>query len=76
MNHGTTASIKVDPNGTLTVFNDRTTVTIQLDGTVSVSTMDPLQLVGDTLVKLDDRRVASTAPLVLEVLLKRLDKKA
>jgi hypothetical protein len=53
MNHGMSATIKADPNGALTIANDETTITIQPDGTVAISTEAPLQLVGRTAVKLD-----------------------
>lgn len=74
--NGTKVNINVEPNGAMTISNDRTTITIQPDGTVAVSTMDPLQLTGASLAKLDDRRVGSTSPLILELLQRRFEKRS
>ena len=52
--------INADQNGTLKLSNERTQITIRSDGTVVVSTRDPLQLTGASLMKLD--RAASSAP--------------
>jgi hypothetical protein len=71
----TRLTVTVEPDGTTKLSNDRTEIFIMSDGTVGVSSEDPVELVGACLVKLDDRRVASTAPLVLELLAKRLAKK-
>lgn len=46
-------NIKIEPNGEMKLSNDRTTITVHPDGTVAVSTMDPLQLTGASLAKLD-----------------------
>lgn len=53
MNNITKANIAVEPNGSLTISNEMTTITIQPDGTVAISSYDPIQLTGASLAKLD-----------------------
>lgn len=74
MNHRTSANIQADPNGTLTIANDETTITIQPDGTISISTEAPLQLVGRTLAKLDKARLGNDGPFAAALLM-RLERK-
>jgi hypothetical protein len=76
MSQSSKLTVTVEPDGTTRISNDRTEILIMADGTVDVSSEDPVQLTGACLVKLDDRRVASTAPLVLELLAKRLRRKS
>lgn len=65
------AHIRSEPNGSLviTTAGSETTVTIQPDGTVSVSALGPVQLVGATLGKLDAANIDAQA--VARALLKR-----
>jgi hypothetical protein len=53
MNHGTNINLKCDPNGDLTLTNDDGTITIHKDGTIAISTVAPIHLVGESLGKLD-----------------------
>ena len=71
MNHVTKLTLSTDTNGDVAFSNDRTTIIIRVDGTVVVSTLDPLQLTGATLAKFDDPRIAVSHTLVTELLQKR-----
>lgn len=73
MNHSASANIKVDPNGAMTISNEETTITLQPDGTVSISSAAPIQLTGRTLVKLDLSGIDASA--LTAALAKRLTKK-
>ncbi len=75
MNKGTSLSLNSDPNGTVTISNDRTTITIQPDGTVAISSYDPIQLTGASLAKLDQANVADVGAAVRHALGQRLEKK-
>ncbi len=76
MNKGTSLSLNSDPNGTVTISNDRTTITIQPDGTVAISSYDPIQLTGASLAKLDKAHTGSTEQAnFCAALLQRLEKK-
>ena len=69
-------NLKVEQNGELVIKNDRTSIAIHPDGTVAVSTLDPLQLTGCSLVKFDDVTInVSDLDKVLEALARRIDKK-
>lgn len=59
MDRGTSVSLRTDPNGSVTVSNADSVVTIMPDGTVVVSTTAPLQLAGAALAKLDRARLPS-----------------
>ena len=54
MNHGTSFTVTADPNGDITIRNDDGTITLHKDGNISLSTLAPIQLVGETLGKLDE----------------------
>lgn len=43
----TNLSIKSSENGELMLFNDRTRVTFHVDGTIAISSLDPVQLTGE-----------------------------
>ena len=76
MNKGTSLSLNSDPNGTVTISNDRTTITIQPDGTVAISSYDPIQLTGASLAKLDQANMAFDDEVaVRHALGQRLEKK-
>jgi hypothetical protein len=53
MNNGTTVSVTAQPNGDLTIENLDGTITIRKDGTISLSTLAPIELAGESLGKLD-----------------------
>jgi len=53
MDKSTRFTIDTSANGTTVVANDRTTITIQPDGTFAISSLDPIQLTGAALSKLD-----------------------
>jgi hypothetical protein len=76
MNKGTMLSLNTDINGAVTISNDRSTITIHPDGTVAVSSYDPIQLTGATLAKLDKSNVdGKTLRAIAEALGQRLEKK-
>ena len=76
MNHSTRLTLNVDPNGATVISNDRTRITIQPDGTVAVSSYDPIQLTGASLAKLDKANLSSDElARVNGALLGRLEKK-
>lgn len=54
MNHGTSVSLNAAPNGDLTLTNRDGTITIRKDGTISISTVAPIELTGETIGKLDE----------------------
>jgi len=61
MNTGTTVSVTAQPNGDLTIANIDGTITIRKDGTISISTLAPIELTGETLGKLDMSQVGGTS---------------
>jgi hypothetical protein len=63
MNHGTKVQLLADPNGDLTISNDDGTITVHANGDISISTLAPINLVGESLGKLDYQ--AQVAPRVL-----------
>jgi hypothetical protein len=74
-------TVTVNPDGTTKVSNDRTEIFIYADGTVDVSSEDPIELSGASLAKLDDPSIggphgATSLCFVLEALAKRLNKRA
>jgi hypothetical protein len=69
------ANISVEPNGAMTIENDRTKITIDHDGSIYLSSMDPIHLEGAALAKLDAPGLGGSALPVLDALAKRLDKK-
>lgn len=46
-------NFKAEPNGSLSFSNERTQITFRTDGTIVISTRDPLQLTGACLMKID-----------------------
>jgi hypothetical protein len=82
MNNSTKLTLTSDANGATTISNERTTITIQPDGTVAISSEDPIQLTGATLAKLDNVHFPGQEPFnpyfvqrVVDALMRRLDKK-
>lgn len=71
----TKLTLTSDPNGSQTISTDRTTITIRADGTVTISTLDPLQLCGASLAKLDmmGPHTADETKVFTDALLRRLD---
>jgi len=61
MNHRTSVQLAADPNGDLTLTNEDGTITIRADGTVSISTVAPIELCGASLGKLDTTATAGTS---------------
>jgi hypothetical protein len=51
---GLAMNIKVEPNGEMTLSNDRSHITIHPDGTIAISSLDAVQLTGASLAKLDN----------------------
>ena len=69
-------NISVEQNGELVLSNERTSITIHPDGTVALSTLDPIQLTAKSLVRFDDCSIDSSGlERVLAVLARRTDKK-
>jgi hypothetical protein len=76
MNNGTKLELNTDINGQITISNDRTRITISSNGSIAISSYDPIELTGASLAKLDDKSCTpSAASSVKEALLKRLEKK-
>ncbi len=76
MNNGTKLNLATEANGTVIISNDNTRITIQPDGTIAISSYDPIQLTGATLAKLDKCNVDSQAlGAVVTALGSRLEKK-
>lgn len=53
MNSSTKLNLVSEVNGTISISNDETKITIHPDGTVAISSSAPLQLTGASLAKLD-----------------------
>lgn len=53
MNHTTKVSVSAHHNGDLTFENEDGSITVHADGVISISTVAPIQLTGDSLGKLD-----------------------
>ena len=51
---GVAMNLKVEPNGQMTLSNERSTITVHPDGTIAISSADPIQLTGASLAKLDN----------------------
>lgn len=65
-----------EPNGVINITNEDSVISIQPDGTISISTYAPLQLTGASLAKLDCSQTRSVAVQhVVESLFKRLPNK-
>jgi hypothetical protein len=80
MDKGTKLTITNHANGSMELRNDETTITVQADGTVAISTTAPLQLTGACLAKLDyNQDIGADANCnvsdVLRWLARRLEKK-
>ncbi len=67
--------LKVEPNGNMVLSTQRMTITIHLDGTVAISSQDPVQLTGACAAKLDNAGDQSAVKAVTDALLRRIDKK-
>ena len=66
--------LKVEPNGSMVLSTKRTTITVQPDGTVAISSLDPVQLTGACAAKLDNAADQDAVKAVLAALARRLDK--
>lgn len=66
-------NIKVEPDGSMVLSNDRTEVKVAVDGTVSLSSIDPIVLTDAALYKVD--RGDIDVKKFLERLAVRLEKK-
>lgn len=55
--NGVAMNVKVEPNGQMTISNDRSSVTIAPDGTIAISSSEPIQLTGHSLAKLDNSAI-------------------
>lgn len=67
-------NINVDVDGTMLLSNDRTTVSIKPDGTIELSSMDPVILTGACAAKLDNAGDQDTIKIVTDALLRRIEK--
>lgn len=69
-------NVEVTPEGTMILDNDRTRISILSDGTLMVSSRDPVMLTGDCLVKLDNPSVDKPAlGMIQALLMKSFDRK-
>ena len=72
---GCNMDLKVEPNGCMVLSTARTTLTIHPDGTVAISSLDPVQLTGACAAKLDNAGDQAAVKAVTDALLRRIDKK-
>lgn len=74
--NGVAMNVKVEPNGQMTISNERSSVTIHPDGTIAISSLDPVQLTNACLAKLDNSGVDPLqVKRVIDALGRRYDKK-
>lgn len=74
--NGVAMNIKVEPNGEMTISNDRSSITVHPDGTIALSSADPIQLTGYSLAKLDNSAIPpEMVKYVINALGQRKDKK-
>jgi len=71
---GSKVTIDWEANGSLVISNDRSRITVQPDGTIAISSEDPIQLTGASLAKLDSANLSNDGPYAA-ALLRRLEKK-
>jgi len=70
---GVNFAFKAEPNGSVSFSNDRMSLTVHPDGTLAVSSKDPIQLTGASLAKLDSNLLTpDNINSVITLLLKRL----
>lgn len=74
MNDGMKLNLVSEPNGSVTISNDRTWITIHPDGTIAISSYDPIQLTGASLAKLDQANLTDDGQFAA-ALLRRIEKK-
>lgn len=76
MNMGTKLQLNTEANGTIIISNDRSCITVQPDGTIAVSSLDPVQLTGACAAKLDNSALPPEMVVhVIHALGQRIDKK-
>lgn len=68
MNHGTQVTVLAEPNGDLRISNPDGSILIRQDGTVSISTLAPIELTGATLGRFDQNTSKDTIADVLSML--------
>lgn len=66
--------LKVEPNGCMTLSTKRSAITIHPDGTIAISSLDPVQLTGACAAKLDNAGDQAAIKAVTDALLRRIDK--
>lgn len=66
--------LKVEPNGCMVLSTKRTTITVHPDGTVAISSLDPVQLTGACAAKLDNAADQAAVKAVTDALGRRIDK--
>ena len=72
----TKLELRTQDDGSVRISNDNTTIYIFEDGTVSISSLDPVKLTGACQVKLDNARITSDAERAFaEALAVKLTKK-
>jgi len=75
-------TIDWEANGSLVISNDRSRITVQPDGTIAISSEDPIQLTGASIAKLDnvpsingDKLNPFVVQRVIDALTRRIEKK-
>lgn len=66
--------LKVEPNGSMVLSTKRSSITVHPDGTIAISSLDPVQLTGACAAKLDNAGDQAAIKAVTDALLKRIDK--
>jgi hypothetical protein len=76
MDSSTKLNLSTDANGAIVIETERTRITIQPDGTVALSSYDPIQLTGASRAKLDKANLdGAQVERVEHALRARLEKK-
>jgi hypothetical protein len=65
--------LKVEPNGCMVLSTKRATITVHPDGTITISSLDPVQLTGACAAKLDNVGDQDAIKAVTDALLRRID---
>lgn len=69
-------NMQSEPNGSITISNDDSRITIHPDGTIAISSYAPVQLTGACSAKLDNARLdGAQVDRVVQALGSRLPKK-
>lgn len=71
---GCNLDFEVESNGCLVLSTKRTTITVHPDGTVAISSLDPVQLTGACVAKLDNIADQVAVKTVTDALGRCIDK--